>query len=43
MNLAEYFPVLLFILVAGGLGSFLLLAGRFLGPNRPDPEKRVRI
>lgn len=39
MNLAEYFPVLLFILVAGGLGSFLLLAGRFLGPSRPDPEK----
>lgn len=39
MNLAEYFPVLLFILVAGGLGVFLLLLGRFLGPNRPDPEK----
>ena len=39
MNIAEYFPVLLFILVAGGLGAFLLFAGSFLGPRKPDPEK----
>ncbi len=39
MNIAEYFPVLLFILVAGGLGAFLLLAGAFLGPRKPDAEK----
>ncbi len=39
MNLAEYFPVLLFIVVATLLGSALMLAGRFLGPHKPDAEK----
>jgi len=39
MNLQEYFPVLLFIIVATGIGLALLLVGRVLGPNRPDAEK----
>lgn len=39
MNLEQYFPVLLFIIVATLLGMALLLAGRFLGPHVPDAEK----
>ncbi|MER1966123.1 NADH-quinone oxidoreductase subunit A [Castellaniella sp. GW247-6E4] len=39
MNLQQYFPVLLFIIVATLIGAALLVAGRFLGPNRPDAEK----
>lgn len=39
MNVAEYLPVLLFILVATGLGCFLLFAGSFLGPRKPGSEK----
>ncbi|MCQ9328952.1 NADH-quinone oxidoreductase subunit A [Pelistega suis] len=39
MNVAEYLPVLLFILVATGLGCFLLFAGSFLGPRKPGGEK----
>jgi len=39
MNLQEYFPVLLFIVVATLIGLALLGAGRLLGPHRPDPEK----
>lgn len=39
MNLEQYFPVLLFIVVATLIGGALLAAGRVLGPNRPDPEK----
>lgn len=37
--LAEYFPILLFILVAIAIGVVPLALGRLLGPNRPDPEK----
>ena len=37
--LAEYFPILLFILVGLGVGVVPLVLGRLLGPNRPDPEK----
>jgi NADH-quinone oxidoreductase subunit A len=37
--LAEYFPILLFILVGLGVGVAPLVLGRLLGPNRPDPEK----
>ena len=37
--LAEYFPVLLFILVGLGVGVAPMVLGRLLGPNRPDPEK----
>jgi NADH-quinone oxidoreductase subunit A len=37
--LAEYFPVLLFILVGLGVGVAPMVLGRLLAPNRPDPEK----
>ncbi len=39
MNLQQYFPVLLFILVATVIGFALLGAGRLLGPHRPYDEK----
>jgi NADH-quinone oxidoreductase subunit A len=37
--LAEYFPILLFILVGLAIGVALPLAGLLVAPNRPDPEK----
>jgi NADH-quinone oxidoreductase subunit A len=37
--LAEYFPVLLFILVGLGVGVAPMVLGKLLGPNRPDPAK----
>ncbi len=37
--LAEYWPVLLFIGVATGLGLVLLILGLLAGPSRPDAEK----
>ena len=37
--LAEYFPILLFLLVGIAIGVALPLAGRLLGPNHPDPAK----
>jgi NADH-quinone oxidoreductase subunit A len=37
--LAEYFPILLFILVGLGVGVAPLVLGKLLGPTRPDPEK----
>ena len=37
--LAEYFPILLFIGVAVGIGVAPMVLGKLLGPNRPDPEK----
>jgi NADH-quinone oxidoreductase subunit A len=37
--LAEYFPILLFILVATAIGVVPLVLGKLLGPSRPDPEK----
>ena len=37
--LAEYFPVLLFIVVALAFGGLLLTLGAVLAPNRPDSEK----
>ncbi|NLP33146.1 NAD(P)H-quinone oxidoreductase subunit 3 [Oligella ureolytica] len=39
MNIAEYFPVLMFVLVAGGLGVLLLLLGVVLGPRNPYDAK----
>ena len=39
MNLEQYLPVLLFILVGVAVGAGPLLAGRLLGPNKPDPQK----
>ena len=37
--LAEYFPILLFILVGIGVGVAPMVLGKLLAPNRPDPEK----
>ena len=37
--LAEYFPILLFIIVALVIGVAPLALGKLLGPNRSDPEK----
>ncbi|HYL87428.1 MAG TPA: NADH-quinone oxidoreductase subunit A [Burkholderiales bacterium] len=37
--LAEYFPILLFLLVGVGVGVAPLALGALLGPHKPDPEK----
>ena len=37
--LAEYFPILLFILVGLGVGVAPMALGKLLAPHRPDPEK----
>jgi NADH-quinone oxidoreductase subunit A len=37
--LAEYFPILLFMLVGLAVGVAPLVLGKLLGPNRPDAEK----
>jgi NADH-quinone oxidoreductase subunit A len=37
--LDNYFPVLLFIVVALVFGGILVAAGSVLGPNNPDSEK----
>ena len=39
MNLDQYLPVLLFILVGIGVGVVPQVLGYILGPNRPDPAK----
>jgi NADH-quinone oxidoreductase subunit A len=36
---AEYLPILIFLVVAGGLGALLLALGFVFGPRRPDPRK----
>ena len=38
--LEEYFPVLMFIGVAMAIGVVPVMAGMFLGPTRPDPQKK---
>ena len=37
--LEQYFPILLFILVAIGIGMLLLAVGKFAAPDRPDAAK----
>ena len=37
--LAEYFPILLFLGVAAGIGGVLLAIGAVLGPRKPNDEK----
>lgn len=37
--LENYFPVLLFVLVALTIGVVPMIAGRLLGPHRPDSAK----
>ncbi len=39
MNLDQYLPVLLFILVGIAVGVVPLVLGYVLGPNRPDAAK----
>ena len=39
MNLDQYLPVLLFILVGVGVGIAPQVLGYILGPNRPDEAK----
>jgi len=39
MNLDQYLPVLLFILVGLAVGVIPQALAYILGPNRPDPEK----
>ena len=37
--LQNYFPILLFILIALVFGGIMVAIGAVLGPNRPDSEK----
>jgi NADH-quinone oxidoreductase subunit A len=37
--LAEYLPIFLFLLVAGGIGVALLVIGYVLGPRKADSRK----
>jgi NADH-quinone oxidoreductase subunit A len=37
--LAEYFPILLFIVVGLAVGIAPMVLGRLIAPHRPDPEK----
>ncbi len=37
--LEQYFPVLLFLIIAIIVGAGMLVVGFVLGPRRPDPEK----
>ncbi len=36
--LGEYLPVLIFLIVATGIGVALLVLGALLGPRRPGPD-----
>jgi NADH-quinone oxidoreductase subunit A len=37
--LAEYFPILLFLMVGLAIGVLPIVLGKLIAPNRPDPEK----
>ncbi len=39
MNLENYFPVLLFVLVGIAVGIISQVMGRLIGPYKPDPAK----
>ncbi|MEO7916567.1 MAG: NADH-quinone oxidoreductase subunit A [Dokdonella sp.] len=39
--LSEYFPVLLFLGIAGGIGVALLVLGQLFGQNTPTVEKLI--
>lgn len=39
MNLEQYLPVLLFMVVGTVIGFAPMIIGKLLGPSRPDPEK----
>ena len=37
--LTHYLPILIFLIVAAGLGGLLIVLGFLLGPRRPNAEK----
>ena len=39
MQLSEYLPILIFLIVACAIGCILLTLGSLLGPKRPDSAK----
>jgi NADH-quinone oxidoreductase subunit A len=39
MDLSQYLPILMFLVVAGTIAVVLLSLGTALGPRRADPEK----
>jgi NADH-quinone oxidoreductase subunit A len=39
VNLADYAPILVMLLLAGGFVAVSLVASRFFSPNNPTPEK----
>lgn len=39
MMLANYVPVVIFMVIAAVIGLAMLTAGRVIGPSRPDKEK----
>jgi len=41
MNLDQYLPILLFILVGVAVGIIPQVLGYILGPNKPDAEKKT--
>lgn len=41
VNLAPYFPVLLFIIVGVALGGGLIIVGKLVSPHKPDVEKNA--
>ena len=41
--LAEYLPILLFLIVAAGIGVALIVIGNVLGPKRPSAEKNLAV
>jgi len=43
MNLGNYLPVFLFILVGIAVGLVPMALGKILGPSNPDPEKNFPI
>ncbi|MGH8246958.1 MAG: NADH-quinone oxidoreductase subunit A [Gammaproteobacteria bacterium] len=38
--LENYLPILIFFFIGLLMGAVLLVAGRVLGPHRPDPQKQ---
>ena len=39
--LLQYLPIALLLVVGVAIGAIAILAGRFIGPNRPDPQKNA--
>jgi len=43
VNLEQYLPVLLFMLVGTVIGFAPMTIGKILGPSRPDAEKKFSL